>query len=135
MGRIKNRITFNNKPAAFAALAPCAIPASDTSYPYSLTVGPILHHNGSMTTWSDNNMGVAGQGYVAINPADAAKVGITDGTFVKLTSSLGSISLPAQQSASVQTGALFVPAHFRESQTGLLLKGSTSTVAVKLEKA
>jgi hypothetical protein len=35
----------------------------------------------------------------------------------------------------VQGGALFVPAHFRESQAGLLLKGSSGTVAVKLEKA
>jgi formate dehydrogenase alpha subunit len=135
MGRIKNRITFNSKPAAFAALAPCAIPASDTSYPYSLTVGPILHHNGSMTTWSENNMSVSGQGYVVINPEDAAKAGLTEGTFVKLTSSLGSVSLPAQQSTSVQAGTLFLPAHFRESQTGLLLKGTVSTVPVKLEKA
>ena len=135
MGRTKNRVTFSDKPAAFAALAPAAVPAADASYPFSLTVGPILHHNGSMTTWSDNNTVVAGQGYVAINPADAAKAGIAAGTFVKITSALGSISLPARLTDSIQAGALFVPAHFRESQAGLLLKGSAATVAVKLEKA
>jgi formate dehydrogenase alpha subunit len=77
---------------------------------------------------------VAGQSYVEISPADAGKAGVADGTFVRLTSAAGSVSLPAQLSASVQAGALFVPAHFRESQAGLLLKGSASTVAVKLEK-
>jgi len=134
MGRVKNRVTFSDKPAAFAALTPAALPSADASYPFSLNFGPILHHNGSMTTWSDNNTVVAGQGYVAINPADATKAGIAAGTFVKVTSALGSISLPARLTDSIQAGALFVPAHFRESQAGLLLKGSASIVAVKLEK-
>jgi formate dehydrogenase alpha subunit len=135
MGRTKNRVTFSEKPAVFAALSPAALPTADGSYPFSLTVGPILHHNGSMTVWSDNNSVVAGQGYVAINPVDAATAGIAAGTFVKITSALGSTSLPAQLTDSVQAGALFVPAHFRESQTGLLLKGAAASVAVKLEKA
>ena len=135
MGRVKNRVAFADKPASFAALSPADVPSGDAAYPFSLTVGPILHHNGSMTTWSDNNMSVAGQGYVAINPADAAKAGIAADNFVKMTSAVGCISLPARLSGSVQAGALFVPAHFRESQAGLLLKGSAGSVAVKLEKS
>jgi formate dehydrogenase alpha subunit len=135
MGRVKNRVTFSDKPAVFATLTPSAVAAADAAWPFSLTVGPILHHNGSMTVWSDNNLGVAGQGYVAINPADAAKAGITAGTFVRLTSPVGSVSLPAQLTDSMQAGALFVPAHFRESQAGLLLKGAAASIAVKLEKA
>jgi len=109
--------------------------SGDTAWPFSLTVGPILHHNGTYTTWSENNLSVAGQSYVEISPADADKAGIADGTFVKVTSVLGSVSLTARLCASIQSGALFVPAHFRESQTGLLLKGSAATVAAKLEKA
>jgi formate dehydrogenase alpha subunit len=88
-----------------------------------------------MTLWSENNTSVAGQGYVVINPADAAKAGIVDGAVVKISSVFGSASLPAQLSGNVQAGALFVPAHFRESQAGLLLKGAANSVAVKLEKA
>jgi formate dehydrogenase alpha subunit len=109
--------------------------SSDTAWPFSLTVGPILHHNGTYTTWSENNLSVAGQCYVEISPADAVKAGIAEGAFVRITSAAGSVSLPAQLSAAVQAGALFVPAHFRESQAGQLLKGSAGTVAVKLEKA
>jgi formate dehydrogenase alpha subunit len=135
MGRVKNRAPFSDRLVTFAAVAPTEVPAFDQAHPFSLTVGPILHHNGSMTLWSDNNVSVAGQGYVAINPADALTAGIAAGSAVKLSSSAGSVTLPAQLSGSVQTGALFVPSHFRESQSGLLLKGSANTVAVKLEKA
>jgi formate dehydrogenase alpha subunit len=135
MGRIKNRLPFSDKPSNFATVVPEALPATDPSYPFSLTIAPILHHNGSITLWSDNNTAVAGQGYVAINPADAAKTGIVDGTVVKVSSAFGAASLPVQLSGNIQTGALFVPSHFRESQAGLLLKGTANTVAVKLEKA
>jgi formate dehydrogenase alpha subunit len=135
MGRLKNRMAFSDKPAVFAALAPQAAPVADPAMPFSLTIGPLLHHNGSMTVWSDNNMAVAGQGYVAINPADAVKAGIAAGTFVKLTSAAGSTSLPARLTGNVQEGGLFVPSHFREPQVGLLLKGAANTAAVRLEKA
>jgi formate dehydrogenase alpha subunit len=135
MGRVKNRSLAIDKPVTFAAVAPAEVALFDLAHPFSLTVGPILHHNGSMTLWSDNNISVAGQGYVAINPADAEKTGIAAGTTVKVTSAVASITLPAKLTDSVQKGALFVPSHFRESLAGHLLKGSTNTVAVKLEKA
>ncbi|MDD2852443.1 MAG: molybdopterin-dependent oxidoreductase [Desulfuromonadaceae bacterium] len=135
MGRVKSRVAFSTRPAAFVAVEPADIAALDQGYPFSLTVGPVLHHNGSMTLWSDNNMSVSGQSFLGINPADAAKAGINDGTMAKVSSLCGSVSLPAQLSGNVQPGALFVPAHFRELQVGQLLKGSANMVAVKLEKA
>ncbi|MDA8430609.1 MAG: molybdopterin-dependent oxidoreductase [Geobacteraceae bacterium] len=135
MGRVKNRLPFRDKPSNFATVLPEPVLAIDQAHPFSLTVGPILHHNGSMTLWSENNTSVAGQGYVVINPADAAKLGIADGAFVKVSSTTGSVSLPTRLSGSVLVGALFIPAHFRESQAGLLLQGAANTVAVKLEKA
>jgi formate dehydrogenase alpha subunit len=134
MGRVKNRVAFNDKPAAFAALAPQAVTAGDTAWPFSLTVGPILHHNGTYTTWSENNLSVAGQCYVEISPADAAKAGIVNGAAVKLSSALGSVALTAKLSDSLQTGALFVPAHFRDAQLNLLQKNAGGQVAVTVEK-
>jgi formate dehydrogenase alpha subunit len=135
MGRVKSRIAFSDKPAVFATVIPESLSAADTAYPFRLTIGPVLHHNGSMTLWSDNNLSVAGQGYVEINSADAAKTGITVGAVVRISSATGNASLPARVSENVQAGAVFIPSHFRESQAGLLLKGSATTVAVKLEKA
>jgi len=135
MSRVKHRLPFSDKPSNFATVVPAALPPADPAYSYCLNIGPILHHNGSMTLWSENNMAVAGQGYVAINPSDASKAGIDNGTIVRISTSVGSASLPAQLSSSIHVGSLFVPAHFRESQIGKLLKGAANTMAAKLEKA
>ena len=135
MGRVKNHVASGDKPATFASVVPKALPIADQAHPFSLTVGPILHHNGSITLWSANNVSVAGQGYVAINPADASKAGIVGGAIVKISSEADTISLPARLSESLQAGALFAPSHFRESLAGLLLKGSANTVAVTLQKS
>jgi formate dehydrogenase alpha subunit len=134
MARIKSRIPFSEKPAIFATVVPEEVSSKDSSYPYSLVVGPVLHHNGSMTLWSGNNMNVAGQGYVVINPVDASKAGIAGGTVVKVSTPVGSVSLPVQLSDSIHVGALFIPSHFRESHPGLLLSGAANTAAAKLEK-
>ena len=132
MGRVKNRV---GQPALFRALTPAPLAATDPSHPFSLQVGPILRHNGSYTTWSENNLTVAGQAYVEICGPDAAKAGISVGDDVKLSSSLGSITLTARVSDGLQPGQLFVPAHFREARVNLLASGAAGAVAVKLEKA
>ena len=135
MGRKKNRVSFGERPALFATVTPGAVAAAEPSYPFDLTAGPVLHHNGSMTTWSDNNMAVAGKAYVEINPADAAVAGIEDGASLKLTSPAGSVCLPARLNSGVQRGCLFMPYHFREAAPGSLLKGSANRVSVRCEKA
>jgi formate dehydrogenase alpha subunit len=132
MGRIKSRV---GKAAAFVAVSPATIPTTDKAYPFNLSVGAVLHHNGSVTLQSENNVKVSEQGYVVINPADAAAAGITEGTTITVSSVVGSVTVPARLSNDVQPGALFVPAHFHETQAGLLLTGATNMVAVKLEKS
>lgn len=135
MGRVKSRLAFSDKPAALAATAPLAVPVADPAYPFALTFGPVLHHNGTMSTWSGNNLNVAGGSYLEIAAADAARLGIAGGDSVKLSSTAGSITLTAQLSQAVQAGALFAPSHFREAQPGQLIKDQVTTVAVKLERA
>ena len=108
MGRSKNRTaTF-----VCAPIAPAELPAA--SRPYALTIGPVLHHNGSMTTFSTNNMLVAGEAYVELSCQDAASAGISAGDVMAITSDAGSVSLKARPSKQVPQGTLFVPAHFRE---------------------
>jgi formate dehydrogenase alpha subunit len=132
MGRIKNRV---GKPATFVAVTPDEMQAVDSAYPFRLTVGPILHHNGSMTLRSENNMTVSAQEYVVINPADAATSSIVEGNAVTVSSTIGSITVPARLSREVLPGALFVPANLRETQAGLLLTNATNVVDVRLEKS
>jgi len=132
MGRAKNRI---GQPALFKAFAPAPLAAHDAGRPFTLQIGPILRHNGSYTTWSENNLAVAGQAYVEICTRDAATAGITTGDSVKITSGIGSITLAARVSDDLQPGLAFVPAHFREARVNQLTTAATGAVAVKLEKA
>lgn len=135
MGRVKNRLAFSDKPALFAPVTPAPVAPRDATYPLSLIVGPVLRHNGSFSTWSDNNTAIAGEAYVEIAPADAHKAGVVTGNVVKLSSRLGSIILTARVLDNAQEGTLFSPAHFREAQVNLLTQGVGGTVGVKLEKA
>jgi len=135
MGRIKSRDALSAHPAHFKPLAPVPPAAADTSRPFALTVGPVLRHNGTLSTWSENNLTVAGEAYVEICSSDAARLGIAGGDGVKLSTARAGIILKARPSDALQAGALFVPSHFREAQVNLLTSGACGTVAVKLEKA
>ncbi|MBI2354385.1 MAG: molybdopterin-dependent oxidoreductase [Deltaproteobacteria bacterium] len=135
MGRAKNRIASCDHQAVFRPLAPATPAASDPAHPFILQVGTLLHHNGSYSTWSENNLTVAGEAYAEISGADAIRLGLGAGDSVRISSRLGSIMLPARISSALQAGMLFVPAHFREAQVNLLTRDAFGTVAVKLEKA
>jgi formate dehydrogenase alpha subunit len=135
LSRTKNRVVFSDKPAVFTALAPAGLPAVDTSYPFMLSVGPLLHHNGTYTGWSANNLSVSGNAYVELHPADAARAGIAAGDNVRLSSASGNVVLAARLSAAQQPGLLFAPSHFRDASASQLAHNSCSITAVRIDKA
>ncbi len=129
MGRTKNRTTsFVCMP-----LAPLALPAA--SRPFALTIGPVLHHNGSMTTRSENNLLAAGEAYVELSREDAASLGITAGTVLTITSDTGTVSLKTRLSDQLPQGTLFVPAHFRDAAVTSLTGSASFPQYVSLSKA
>ncbi|MDO9308300.1 MAG: molybdopterin-dependent oxidoreductase [Deltaproteobacteria bacterium] len=129
MGRVKNR----TEKAQFAPLKPVALP--QLSRPFTLKIGSLLHHNGSMTTWSENNMLVAGEAYLELSLEDAAALGVAAGDMLKVTSDSASITLKARPSANQQRGDLFVPSHYRDPQVNLLSGQKSSPLAVTVAKA
>ena len=129
MGRIKSRsTTYTCSPLAPHALIP-------SSRPFALTIGPIQHHNGSMTTKSENNLLVVGEAYVELSGPDAASLGIVAGDTLTLTSDTGSISLKALVSEQVRSGSLFVPAHFSEAAINTVTDTASFPQYVSLLKA
>ncbi len=129
MGRVKNR----TEKAVFAPLSPVALP--QLPRPFTLKIGSLQHHNGSMTTWSENNMLVAGEAYVEISVADAASLGVAAGDMLKLTTDSASVTLKARPTAGQQPGDLFVPSHFKDPQVNLLSGSAFTPQAVTLAKA
>ncbi|MDD2540940.1 MAG: molybdopterin-dependent oxidoreductase, partial [Desulfuromonadaceae bacterium] len=130
MGRSKNR-TATSVCVPLAPLEPASAPANRA---FALTIGPVLHHNGSMTTMSENNMLVAGEAYVELSCDDAASLGVGPGDLLNVTSDTGSIVLKARLSDQLQSGALFVPAHFREAAVTVLTGSASFPQYVALSK-
>jgi len=132
MGRIKNRTTsFVCQP--LAPLAPLAPPAA--SRPFALTIGPLLHHNGSMTTMSENNLLVVDEAYVELSSEDAACLGVTAGELLTITSDTGTVSLNARLTDQLPQGTLFVPAHFRSAAVNRVTGSASFPQYVSLAKA
>lgn len=128
MGRIKNRTSKS------VSLPLSPLPSTSASRPFALSIGPVLHHNGSMTTYSKNNMLVAGEAYIEISVEDAASIKVSTGDFITVTSDVGTVSLKARLSEQLQRSSLFVPANFREPTLTTVLTSYTFPQYVSISK-
>lgn len=97
----------------------------DEKYNFMLTTGRILYHYHTMTMTGKNQglMNLAGEGYVEINPQNAAKLGIKDGDTVKVISRRGNVKVKAKVTDIVDEDVVFMPFHFAEGAANMLTKG------------
>lgn len=98
-----------------------AAESTDEEYPFILTTGRVLEHwhGGSLTRNASLNE-IFPEALVEINPADAARLGIEDGSAVRVTSRRGSIVLRARVTIKANPGVVFIPFHFAEAAANLL---------------
>ncbi|MEE4274699.1 MAG: formate dehydrogenase subunit alpha [Thermoleophilia bacterium] len=95
---------------------------ADEQYPLTLTTGRLLehYHTGTMTRRSDGLNELVPTGFAEISPADAARLGVADGGDVVVETRRGSIRTPANVTARVGEGTVFVPFHFWEAPANRL---------------
>ncbi len=94
----------------------------DDEYPLTLTTGRVLYHyhSGTMTrrsgplAWADKG------GYVEINAADAAAIGLADKSAVIIHSRRGSVKTRSKISKGVPPGVVFLAFHWREAPANVL---------------
>jgi formate dehydrogenase alpha subunit len=100
-------------------------------YPYLLLTGKWLfhYHTGVLTKRTEALMGVPEQGLVEINPEDAEKMGISDGSKVTVKSAAGQVKLIARLSEDSPAGTLFMPVHFGQAEANLLFNPSMDAVS------
>ncbi len=101
------------RPAPFSAVAhEGPVEALDDEYPLRLTTGRRL---------DSFNTGVQSGGYASplrrgetldLSPADAAALGVMDGTRVRVTSRRGSVEVPARIDPGLAPGLVFMTLHF-----------------------
>ncbi len=102
-------------------------------YPFTLLIGPSLHHLGSLTTRMEELLKIDPEAVVEINPEDAARLGITGGDRVIAKSQRGHVELKARTTERCPAGVLWTSPHFPKQRVNVLTKGGF-ICQVKLEK-
>lgn len=103
----------------------------DREYPYVFTTGRILYHyhTRTMTGRVDGINKLAPSSYVEINEVTARKLGIEDGSRVKLTSRRGKIETTARITDIIDEDVLFMPFHFAEGAANYLTNTARDPIA------
>jgi formate dehydrogenase alpha subunit len=103
----------------------------DEEYPLVLTTERSLYHfhTGTMTRKVIGLDFLNAEELMAINPADAAELGIADGEMVKVVSRRGEITTRARVSEVLPPGVVCMSFHFAESPTNVLTNPAVDPVA------
>jgi formate dehydrogenase alpha subunit len=123
--------------------SPAELP--DAEYPFILSTGRILYHYhaSSMSRRSEGLKDLSPEAHAEINPADAQKLGIEDGTLVRVTSRRGQVELKARITERSPVGVVFIHFHYSEVAVNTLMHLTLDPVgkipefkvcAVKVEK-
>jgi predicted molibdopterin-dependent oxidoreductase YjgC len=91
-------------------------PASEErTRPFSLLMGQLLVHSGKLSAQAPGLIKIApNTGKLRMNIGDMERLGLQDGTKVRLTSDRGSLQLGVQPDQSIAPGTCFFPEHFNE---------------------
>ena len=94
----------------------------DEEYPFVMNTGRQLYHwhTGTMTRRAAGLDAREPTAIVEIHPEDAARLGVTEGDLVRLTSRRNGMFTAVRVSERVARGQVFVPFHFREAAANLL---------------
>ncbi len=93
----------------------------DEDYPLILTTGRVLEHwHGGTLTRHSRLDDLFPEALMELNPMDAARLKIGDGSVVRVTSRRGSIVLRARVTQKTTPGVVFIPFHFAEAAANLL---------------
>ncbi|MBO9598126.1 MAG: molybdopterin oxidoreductase family protein [Cohnella sp.] len=91
---------------------------TDDLYPLSLTTGRVLTHylTGVQTRRSHSLAARDVESYVEIHPRTARRIGIKDGTLVRLASRRGVVVLRSRFTNGIREDTVFVPMHWGDTQ-------------------
>lgn len=117
----------------------------DQEYPYWMTTGRVYahYHTGTMTRNSKPLDFEVAEGFLEINPKDAAKLDLQDGQKIRIASRRGEIETKVMLTERVEPGVVFMPFHFEEANVNKLTNPAYDPIAkipelkvcaVKLEK-
>lgn len=99
---------------------PAAEP-TDADYPLILTTGRVLEHwHGGTITRHSRLDDLFPEARMEIHPDDAARAGLANGQFARVSSRRGAITLRARVTTKTTPGVIFIPFHFAEAAANVL---------------
>ena len=103
----------------------------DDSYPLVLTTKRSLYqyHSGTMTHKVPSLDALLGEGFVEINPFDAASLSIKEGDTVRVTSRRGEVTARAKVSGMTPVGVVSMDFHFPATPTNRLTNPALDPVS------
>jgi formate dehydrogenase alpha subunit len=119
------------KPVSYRPSAEVA----DEEYPLIMTTGRNLYHYHTMTMTgrTEGLMNISGESYIEINPEDAKKYDIKDGSFISVASRRGKIKVRARVSEIVDAGVVFMPFHYAVGSANVLTNTALDKVTMEPE--
>jgi formate dehydrogenase major subunit len=104
----------------------------DAEYPFTLTTGRrgYQYHTGTMSRKSLPMNQIGSEQLVEVHPADAERLGLVDGDYVKLTTRRGCIAAKTWVTERVPANTVFTTFHFWEANANELTIHSTDPVSV-----
>ena len=96
----------------------------DGEYPLMLNSGRLLYHyhTATMSRRTKALRDFVDEAYIQLNPIDASKYDLTDGSMVRIESRRGELETKVRISEEVIEGEVFMPWHFTESQVNRLTR-------------
>jgi formate dehydrogenase alpha subunit len=99
--------------AADVAVRYACTPAPHTSADrMSLLFVQTLFHSGKLSTRSKGLLQLQQEGFLSMNPADAIRLGLTDGEQVRISNARGTVTTNVKIRERVPAGLLWFPEHF-----------------------
>ncbi len=92
-----------------------AAPVTDAKRPFALVMGQLLVHSGKMSTEAPGLINITpNTGKLRMNANDMQRLGLQEGTKVRVTSERGSLQLGVQPDIAQAPNTCFFPEHFNE---------------------
>ncbi|MGE0470751.1 MAG: putative NADH-quinone oxidoreductase, subunit G [Candidatus Nitrospira kreftii] len=89
--------------------------SEERTRPFALVMGQLLMHSGKLSAQASGLIKIApNTGRLRMNIRDMERLGLQDGTKVRLISDRGSLQLAVQPDQSIAPGTCFFPEHFNE---------------------
>ena len=128
-----DRPRSNRRPAMVQFLAADhAAPALD-AYSLRLVTRRKLYDNGTLVSEAPSLSGLAEEPSLSVNPDDLTRIGIADGTRVKVTSSKGSLVAPVTFDTTVPAGTVVLHWNLGDPSPRNLIDASAAVTEVRVE--